>query len=167
MDNNHILNHEIEWSKGGVQPAQNRAHHLYLDRMSKQVLEVLKREFSCHITEHVQQIDPTSKLYQEISQHVSLCQERYIICRLSKIVYLVLNCFKVYFPFYFYDTISISLLCYYRGRHFQGRRELLQTVKSYIRSKCRLPLILHGKAGCGKTALACKVALETQKWFKG
>lgn len=109
MDNNHILNHEIEWSKGGVQPAQNRAHHLYLDRMSKQVLEVLKREFSCHITEHVQQIDPTSKLYQEISQHVSLCQERYIICRLSKIVYLVLNCFKVYFPFYFYDTISISL----------------------------------------------------------
>ncbi|XP_052705223.1 uncharacterized protein LOC128180999 isoform X4 [Crassostrea angulata] len=129
VDNNHILNHEIEWSKGGVQPAQNRAHHLYLDRMSKQVLEVLKREFSCHITEHVQQIDPTSKLYQEISQHVSLCQER--------------------------------------GRHFQGRRELLQTVKSYIRSKCRLPLILHGKAGCGKTALACKVALETQKWFKG
>nr|XP_022332826.1 uncharacterized protein LOC111130267 isoform X3 [Crassostrea virginica] len=129
VDNNHIFNHEIEWSKGGVQPAENRSHNVYLDRLSKQILEVLKREFHRHITEHMQQMDPESKLFQELSQHVSLCQER--------------------------------------GRHFQGRRELLQTVKSYIRSNCRLPLILHGKAGCGKTALVCKVAMEIQRWYKG
>ncbi|XP_048730738.1 uncharacterized protein LOC125647914 isoform X3 [Ostrea edulis] len=129
VDNNHILNHDVDWDKGGIQPVTNRSHHVYLDRMSKQVLEVLKREFSRHISENMEQKDATSKLYQEISQHVSLCQER--------------------------------------GQHFQGRRELLQTVKSYIRSKCRLPLILHGKAGCGKTALVCKVALEIQKWCKG
>ncbi|XP_061189276.1 uncharacterized protein LOC133197318 [Saccostrea echinata] len=128
VDNNHILNHDVDWEKGGIQPIVNRSHHLYLDRMSKQVLEVLKREFSRHITENMEQMDAKSKLFQEISQHVSLCQER--------------------------------------GQHFQGRRDLLQTVKSYFRSKFRLPLILHGKAGCGKTALVCKVALEIQKWSK-
>lgn len=76
VDNNHIFNHEIEWSKGGVQPAENRSHNVYLDRLSKQILEVLKREFHRHITEHMQQMDPESKLFQELSQHVSLCQER-------------------------------------------------------------------------------------------
>ncbi|XP_021368055.1 uncharacterized protein LOC110459901 isoform X1 [Mizuhopecten yessoensis] len=67
-----------------------------------------------------------------------------------------------------FDEVSQHVaFCQERTKHFQGRKELLQLVKSYLRSKCPSPLVLYGKAGCGKTALLCKTAKETHKWFRG
>ncbi|XP_060086455.1 NACHT and WD repeat domain-containing protein 2-like [Ylistrum balloti] len=67
-----------------------------------------------------------------------------------------------------FDEVSQHVaFCHERTKHFQGRKELLQLVKSYLRSRCPSPLVLYGKAGCGKTALLCKTAKETHKWFRG
>ncbi|KAL5007519.1 hypothetical protein ScPMuIL_016325 [Solemya velum] len=57
--------------------------------------------------------------------------------------------------------------CHESAKGFQGRKQILQLVKSYIRSPCRLPLVIHGNPGCGKTAMLSKIAKEIHKWFRG
>ncbi|XP_064634336.1 uncharacterized protein LOC135492092 isoform X2 [Lineus longissimus] len=57
--------------------------------------------------------------------------------------------------------------CHERARQFHGRKELLNTIKRYIRSKYRHPLVVHGRSGSGKTSLLSKAAKDTHKWFKG
>ncbi|KAK3608472.1 hypothetical protein CHS0354_010319 [Potamilus streckersoni] len=57
--------------------------------------------------------------------------------------------------------------CHERSKTFQGRKEILQDIKSYLRSDYRCPLVVHGQPGCGKTAILSKAAKEVHKWLKG
>jgi DNA polymerase III delta prime subunit len=48
-----------------------------------------------------------------------------------------------------------------RCRHFVGRDDILGRIDQYLESKDENnPLIIHGKSGCGKTALMAKAALN-------
>ena len=56
---------------------------------------------------------------------------------------------------------------YFRSHNFQGMKETLHIMKSYIRSTCRSVLVVHGRPGCGKSSVLAKAAKETHKWLKG
>ena len=49
---------------------------------------------------------------------------------------------------------------------FHGRRDLLQSIKDYIRSDFNSPLVVHGKSGVGKTLLMAKAAKDATTWLK-
>ncbi|ESO83266.1 hypothetical protein LOTGIDRAFT_236714 [Lottia gigantea] len=67
-----------------------------------------------------------------------------------------------------YEEVSQHVAqCHHRSRNFHGRKELLQTIKAYMRSPTKLPLVVHGKSGTGKSALLAKATKEIYKWFKG
>ncbi|KAK3101872.1 hypothetical protein FSP39_006946 [Pinctada imbricata] len=123
-----VLPYEIEWAQGGILQS-HRPHQVYLERMSKQTTETLRRQVLRSLIENEESRDQSQILFEEVSQHVLLCHEK--------------------------------------GRQFQGRKDLLQLIKSYLRSPCRNPLVLYGKAGSGKTAVVSKVTKEIQKWIKG
>ncbi|RUS77155.1 hypothetical protein EGW08_015078, partial [Elysia chlorotica] len=52
-----------------------------------------------------------------------------------------------------------------KSKDFQGRKDLLTTIKSYLKSDYRRPLVLHGVTGCGKSAIISKTAREINRWF--
>ncbi len=56
---------------------------------------------------------------------------------------------------------------YFRSKLFYGRKEILHTIKKYVKSSCQTPLVLHGNSGCGKSALVAMAAKEVYKWLKG
>ncbi|XP_060605739.1 uncharacterized protein LOC132758201 isoform X2 [Ruditapes philippinarum] len=67
-----------------------------------------------------------------------------------------------------FDEVSEHVLFYQqRSQHFQGMKETLHVMKSYIRSACRSVLVVHGKPGCGKSSVLAKAAKETHKWLRG
>ena len=47
-----------------------------------------------------------------------------------------------------------------RARHFVGREGILRTIRAYIGGDDKRPLIIHGKSGCGKTALIARANAE-------
>jgi hypothetical protein len=49
-----------------------------------------------------------------------------------------------------------------RRRHFQGRETIRQTIAGYLDSKDRRPLLIHGAAGVGKSALTALSSAETR-----
>lgn len=53
----------------------------------------------------------------------------------------------------------------FRARGFHGRKTLLQSVKQYVRSNSRYPLLVCGDSGTGKTALLAMAAKTTKKWI--
>ncbi|KAK6191904.1 hypothetical protein SNE40_003480 [Patella caerulea] len=57
--------------------------------------------------------------------------------------------------------------CHKRAAHFQGCKDVLQTIKAYMRSDTTLPLVVYGKSGTGKSALLAKTSKEIYRWFKG
>ena len=66
--------------------------------------------------------------------------------------------------------ITKSAICssfaLFRAKNFHGRQDILQLIKSYVRSLCHSVLVVHGIPGCGKSSLLAKAARETHKWIK-
>ncbi|GFO41708.1 NACHT domain- and WD repeat-containing protein 1-like isoform x3 [Plakobranchus ocellatus] len=58
-------------------------------------------------------------------------------------------------------------VCHEKSRDFHGRKDVLMIMKSYLKSDYRRPLVLHGKPGCGKSAVLSKAAKEIHTWFNG
>ncbi|KAK6972688.1 NACHT domain- and WD repeat-containing protein 1-like isoform x3 [Biomphalaria glabrata] len=56
--------------------------------------------------------------------------------------------------------------CQQKATNFHGRKELLTSIKTYLKSQSDSPLILYGKTGSGKSAIMAKTAKEIFKWFK-
>jgi hypothetical protein len=46
---------------------------------------------------------------------------------------------------------------------FVGRKTELEAIRGYLQNDSRLPLVLHGSSGCGKTALMARAVGEMQK----
>ncbi|XP_070532605.1 NACHT domain- and WD repeat-containing protein 1-like isoform X2 [Ptychodera flava] len=53
-----------------------------------------------------------------------------------------------------------------RSRDFNGRKEVLNRIKEYVRVGPRKPLIIHGKSGYGKTSVMAKAAKDAPSWIK-
>lgn len=52
-----------------------------------------------------------------------------------------------------------------RAHEFHGRSDILVRIKQYIRSNYDVPLVIHGKAGEGKTYVLAKAAKEASHWL--
>jgi len=50
-----------------------------------------------------------------------------------------------------------------RCRHFMGRQDVLKHIEDYLTSDDKIPLIIHGRSGSGKTALMAEAALEMER----
>ncbi len=49
------------------------------------------------------------------------------------------------------------------SQHFYGREELINQIKSYLKSQdSQKPLVLYGESGTGKSALAAKISKEVK-----
>ncbi|XP_053385274.1 uncharacterized protein LOC123535609 isoform X2 [Mercenaria mercenaria] len=67
-----------------------------------------------------------------------------------------------------FDEVSEHVLFYQqRSQNFQGRKETLHVMKSYLRSTCHSVLVVHGRPGCGKSSVLAKAAKETHRWLRG
>lgn len=47
-----------------------------------------------------------------------------------------------------------------RSKNFVGRTDVLDRIRNYVIDDEKIPLITHGKSGCGKSAIMAKMALE-------
>src|SRR5262249_52442048 len=54
-----------------------------------------------------------------------------------------------------------------RSRHFTGRAQLLRVIADYVRRGGSRPLVLHGQAGCGKSALMAKASADCEAQLAG
>jgi hypothetical protein len=75
MSCNNIIQFELEWRAGGIKATGNRSHQVYLEKMCKQLQDILQH----HLNEDLLAIknqDNKMKLFEEISHHVSFCQQR-------------------------------------------------------------------------------------------
>ncbi|XP_064629347.1 NACHT and WD repeat domain-containing protein 2-like [Lineus longissimus] len=65
------------------------------------------------------------------------------------------------------DTILDHLTyCKDMCKVFHGRMDLLQKIQEYINNDNRLPLVIHGACGNGKTSLVAKAFSMTPSWCK-
>ncbi|XP_052243480.1 uncharacterized protein LOC127853228 isoform X2 [Dreissena polymorpha] len=129
VNDQQIFNFPTVWVPGGVRIGGERFHQMYLDRMCRQVCDVMKRRLLDSFREEGVDTVEENELFAEVAEHVLFFQDR--------------------------------------SRRFQGMKETLQVIKGYTRSNCHAPLIVHGKPGCGKSAVLAKAAKETFKWLKG
>lgn len=74
----HVFEYAINWSKKGINPADVRAHHVYIDRMCKDFAHVVGNRIDEAIRAEAARPDRKSPLFQEVSQHVTFCQHRYV-----------------------------------------------------------------------------------------
>lgn len=66
-----------------------------------------------------------------------------------------------------FEEVSEHIRCSKgKSKDFQGRKDILTLMKAYLKSDYRRPLVVHGKTGCGKSALIGKTAKEIHKWFQ-
>ena len=71
-----IISFDVHWAPGGIRVGGDRMHQSYLDRMAKQVTEVMRRKLLMSFGETAQAQDGNSRLFDEVSQHVGFYQER-------------------------------------------------------------------------------------------
>ena len=56
-----------------------------------------------------------------------------------------------------YDEVLQHLqACRHHCLVFHGQEKTLNAVASYIRNESDLPMVIHGKSGCGKTSILAK-----------
>lgn len=70
-----IMQFDLEWSAGGVKTSGNRNHQVYLEKICKQLFDTLHHHMSDDLLA-MKNPDNRMKLYDEISHHVSFCQQR-------------------------------------------------------------------------------------------
>ena len=71
-----ISEYPVEWhGEDGIDPAQNEVHRKYIDKFSAEFYETLVGMINDGI-ENRKKGDVEDKLIQEISQHVTVCQEK-------------------------------------------------------------------------------------------
>ncbi|XP_067654406.1 uncharacterized protein [Haliotis asinina] len=66
----------------------------------------------------------------------------------------------------FEEVSQHVMMCHKRVRKFHGRKDILQLIKSYVRSETNTPLVIFGKTGSGKSAILAKAAKDVHKWMK-
>lgn len=77
VSEHYILPFDTCWAPGGVRIGGDRSHKLYLDRMGKQVHDVIRRRLlDSFREENAKEADVNSKLFDEVSEHVLFFQER-------------------------------------------------------------------------------------------
>ncbi|XP_033099219.1 uncharacterized protein LOC117102881 isoform X2 [Anneissia japonica] len=68
----------------------------------------------------------------------------------------------------FYEELSQHIkFIYHRSNCFFGFGKVLSNIKEYLCNTTNQLLILHGKAGCGKSSLMAKASLMLPSWTKG
>ena len=70
-----VMTYELEWVEGGIRSSGNRQHQVYLEKMCKQLEDTLENHLNNDL-HAIQSKDEKMKLYEEISHHVSFCQQR-------------------------------------------------------------------------------------------
>lgn len=67
------------------------------------------------------------------------------------------------------ETIHHLRICERKSQSVHGQRELLETVRNFLRDPSRnsQPFIIHGPSGCGKSAGVASAAKTCREWFSG
>ena len=68
-----------------------------------------------------------------------------------------------------YDDWTVEVLQHLhfarsRCEVFEGREDVIKAVKSYLDSSSRLPYVIYGKSGCGKTSVMAKIFENMSEW---
>ena len=66
----------------------------------------------------------------------------------------------------FLEAAQHISLCQTKCKHFHGREESLQQIKSYVTGSDtrEKPLVIHGPSGSGKSSLVAMAAMSTRSW---
>lgn len=71
-----VLPYEIEWVAGGIKTSGGRHQQVYLDKMCKQLQDTIQNRLYQDL-EAMKNQENKLKLFDEVSHHVSFCQQRY------------------------------------------------------------------------------------------
>lgn len=76
----------------------------------------------------------------------------------------------MFFSFKLYSRVYTEILQQLHvvnnfSQDFQGRFDILDRVRHYIKGTSKQPLVLWGEGGCGKSSMLAKIAFEFSTWF--
>lgn len=65
--------------------------------------------------------------------------------------------------FLYVEVVQHTLFCKKKAGFVYGRKSTLQDIEEYVKGPSQYPLVIHGKSGCGKTAVMAMAAKEISK----
>nr|XP_006819093.1 PREDICTED: NACHT and WD repeat domain-containing protein 1-like [Saccoglossus kowalevskii] len=71
-----VHEYSVGWHADGIRPETNRGHYLYIEKMARDLGDVLINKVDRAIHDNMAATDAKSKLYDEIAQHVQFVRER-------------------------------------------------------------------------------------------
>ena len=78
LGEDNVIEYTINWNKKGINPADVRAHYVYIDRMCKDFIHIIGDRIDDAIRTEAARPDRKSALFQEVSRHVTFCQQTYV-----------------------------------------------------------------------------------------
>ncbi|XP_063968822.1 NACHT domain- and WD repeat-containing protein 1-like [Lytechinus pictus] len=65
------------------------------------------------------------------------------------------------------ELLHHAFFCKTKCSAFQGREDILSSIRSYLSSNMSKPLVVHGISGSGKTSVMAMVARHSREWIEG
>ncbi|XP_041349253.1 NACHT domain- and WD repeat-containing protein 1-like [Gigantopelta aegis] len=67
----------------------------------------------------------------------------------------------------FEEIVQQTLFCQEKCKAFHGRHDSLEKISHYLVDKSRIPFVVYGQSGCGKTSIMAVAAMSTWDEFDG
>ncbi|XP_078535057.1 uncharacterized protein LOC144821717 [Lissotriton helveticus] len=133
-----IYEYSVSWGWDGINPKNNRSHAYYLERFCNDFQRIAIAQFNRMASSQKFPEVPDARRRKQVFRFQ--CEE---------------------------EILEHAQHCHTLVKDFIGRDEFLQNLKYCVQSSNRRLVLVHGEAGCGKSAVMAKAALLLPEWISG